>query len=73
MAATETIRIVLYAQAGSGLCFPCIFQPSDRSERSTPKVGDAASCGRNPCHGSLSCIGFRGPWMGTTALILLAI
>jgi hypothetical protein len=38
MAATETIRIVLHAQARPGLCFPCTFQPSDRSKRSPPKV-----------------------------------
>jgi len=38
MAAPETIRIVLHAQARPGLCFPCTFQPSYRSERSPPKL-----------------------------------
>jgi hypothetical protein len=73
MAATETIRIVLHAQARPGLCFRCTFQPSDRSGRSPPKVGVVASCGRNPCHGSLSCNGFADSWMCTTAAILLSI
>src|SRR5713101_4301399 len=73
MAATETIRIVLHAQARPGLCFPCTLQPSYRSERSPPKVGVVAFCGRNPCHGSLSCNSFRGSRMCTTALILLSI
>jgi hypothetical protein len=73
MAAPETIRIVLHAQARSGLCFPCTFQPSYRSERSPPKVVVVAFCGRNPCHGCLSRNRFRGSWICTTALILLSI
>jgi hypothetical protein len=53
MAATETIRIVLHAQARSGFCCPCISQASDRSERSPPKVGVVGSCGRNACQRGL--------------------
>lgn|SRR5579859_5184178 len=54
----------------------CVFlAPSNRpiglSVR--PPSWCVAFCGRNPCHGSLSCNRFRGSWMCTTALILLSI
>ena len=39
MAATETIRIVLYTQAASGLCLPYSSDVYDRPERSPPQVG----------------------------------
>jgi hypothetical protein len=39
MAATETIRIVLHAQAASGLCFPYSSEVYDRPERSPPWFG----------------------------------
>jgi hypothetical protein len=39
MAAPETIRIVLHAQARSGLCCRCTSEVYDRPERSPPGVG----------------------------------